>query len=122
MGLKRKLLDAVKESCPNFDETKDWFIIEFEGAGDSFDSFHSFDIGSGEWPPTDRKFEGKFDTELHNELLYDILQASGVDYNWNNAGTTGKIEYSTNESGELEVTTTLMYEDYGTVNDEDDEE
>jgi hypothetical protein len=122
MGLKRKLLDAVKESCPNFDETKDWFVIQFEGGGDDFESFRSFDIGSGEWSPTDRKVEGKFDTGLHNELLYDILQASGVSYNWNNAGTTGKIEYGTNKPGELEVTTTLMYEDWGTVNDEDDKE
>jgi hypothetical protein len=121
MGLKRQLLDAVKESCPNFDETKDWFVIEFEGAGDNFDSFHSFEIGSGDWPQTDRKVEGVFDTDLHNELLYDILETSGAEHNWNNAGTSGKIEYSANQPGVLEVTTTLLFEDYGTVEDEDEE-
>jgi hypothetical protein len=115
MKLKRRLLDAVKESCPTFDETKDWFIIEFEGAGDSFDSFHSFAIGANFEP-----IEGEFDTELHNRLLYDILEASGAEHNWNDAGTIGKIEYNTNEPNTLQVTTILTFEDYGTVDDDEE--
>jgi hypothetical protein len=122
MKLKRKLLDAVKESCPTFNEETDWFIIEFEGAGDNFDSFHSFEIGSGDWPQTDRKVEGQFDTDLHNGLLYDILKASGAEHNWNNAGTIGRIEYSITNPCALEVTTSLTFEDYGTIEDSDDDE
>lgn len=117
MKLKRKLLDAVKESCPTFDETKDRFIIEFEGAGDNFDSFHSFDIRKKNGNP----IKGEFDTELHNGLLYDILKASGAEHNWNNAGTIGRIEYSITNPCALEVTTSLTFEDYGTVEDEDEE-
>lgn len=122
MGLKRQLLDKVKEAYPMFDEKTDWFIIEFEGSGDSFDSFHSFDIGTHQRPqPEDKKFEGDFDTTEHIEFLYEIIKAADVQYNWNDAGTTGRITYQEyDEDGELVVDTLLTYEDSGTVEDDDD--
>jgi hypothetical protein len=47
---------------------------------------------------------------------------SGVNYNWNNAGTTGNIKY--NEEGEQEITVyTIVSEEYwGGIEEEDDEE
>jgi len=122
MKLKTQLLDVVKQSFPNFNEETDWFVIEFEGAGDSFDSFHSFEIGteSGE------SIDGRFDLSEHTELLYQIIEASGAEHNWNNAGTVGKIEYNVDEDNPaeaLEVKTILTHEDSGMVfNDEPDED
>lgn len=123
MGLKQQLLDKVKEEFPVFNQQTDWFAIEFEGSGDNFDSFHSFDIGTHKGPvPEDRKFEGNFDTTKHMEFLYEIIEAAGVQCNWNDAGTTGRITYQElDEDGELVVYTLLTYEDSGTVEDEDGE-
>lgn len=43
----------------------------------------------------------------------------GVDYNWNDGGTTGKISYQENDTdGVLEVTTTVYLESWASLEDE----
>ena len=120
MGLKKQLLDAVKKGYPEFNEETDSFAIEFSGGGDSFDSFSSFDIWrGGDW----HHVEGEFSLDDNFDLLYSIIEASDADYNWNNAGTTGKISYQEHDlDGGLEVETLLSYESWGSVEDEDEDE
>lgn len=121
MGLKRQLLDAVKKGYPEFNEETDTFVIDFQGGGDAFDSFSSFEIWrEGKWGT---EFEGDFPLDDHFDLLYSIIEASDADYNWNNAGTTGKIAYQEHDlDGGLEVETLLSYESWGSVEDEDEDE
>ena len=119
MGLKQDLLNKVKESYADFNPETDWFYIEFEGAGDSFDSFNDFQIGRS----NDRSFEfvGDFDSTENWDLLFKIIDESGVDYNWNDGGTTGKISYQENDTdGVLEVTTTVFLESWGSLEDDKD--
>jgi hypothetical protein len=119
MGLKRQLLDAVKAGYPDFNEETDSFTIEFSGGGDSFDSFSSIYIGrhGEDWR---HKFEGEFSVTDNEDLLFEILEASGVEYNWNNAGTTGRIAYQENDDdGTLSVETVMSFESYGEVEDEE---
>jgi hypothetical protein len=121
MGLKKQLLDLVKKNYPTFDAETDGFTIEFEGGGDSFGSFYDFNVfGSEDWR---KEFEGpiNFPIDENFDLFYQIIEQSGVDYNWNDAGTTGKIYYQEHDTdGMLNVECTLSYESYGEI--EDDEE
>lgn len=117
MGLKRQLLDAVKAGYPDFNEETDEFSIQFSGGGDSFGSFYTFDIWKGGWGMKNA-MEGSFDLNEHSKLLYNIIEASGVDYNWNDGGTQGKIEYNA-ENRTLTVETQLLYESWVEFEDED---
>ena len=70
MNLKEQLLDAVKKSTPNFDETRDSFLLEFEGGGDEFGSFVHFDVtvnGDSE------NVESDFFPEDHYDLIMEII-------------------------------------------------
>ena len=118
MGLKRQLLDLVKAGYADFDETTDGFTIEFEGGGDSFGSFYDFSIFcTDDWS---KKIEGDFSIEENFDLLYQIIEASGCDYNWNDAGTTGKIYYQEHDTdGVLNVECVLSYESWGEIEDEE---
>ena len=121
MGLKKDLLDLVKAGYPDFDVETDGFTIEFEGGGDSFGSFYDFNIFStDDWS---KKLEGDFSIDDNFDLLYQIIEASGCDYNWNDAGTTGKISYQENDTdGMLNVECLISYESYGEVEDDETEE
>lgn len=115
MSLKQKLLDVVKSGYAEFDAEQDYFEIEFEGGGDSFGSFYSFNP----YRHDDYRFnlEGEVNLDEHQELLFEILDAADVGYNWNNAGTTGLITFNVDGDGELNVTTTVSEEYFGTVED-----
>jgi hypothetical protein len=114
MGVKKRFIEMVQSGYPEFDPQNDTLEIEFEGGGDSFGSFSYISI----WPNRD----GSLNLEDHFDLLYEIIEMSGVNYNWNNAGTTGNIKY--NEEGEQEITVyTIVSEEYwGGIEEEDDEE
>lgn len=119
MSLKRQLLDAVKAGYPQFNEKTDGFSIQFEGSGDSFGSFYTFDIWKGGAGIQD-ELEGSFDLNGNTELLYDIIKASGVDYNWNDGGTDGKIEYQAVgwDDGSLTLETQMVHESWAELEDE----
>lgn len=108
MGLKRQLLDAVKAGYPQFNEETGGFVIEFKGSGDSFGSFYTFDIWKG--IGMQEVLEGSFDLNEHSELLYNIIEASGVDYNWNDLGTQGRISYGEEDDGILMIDCNLFFE------------
>jgi hypothetical protein len=120
MGLKKQLLDLVKENYPAFDAETDGFTIEFEGGGDSFGSFYDFNIfGVDDYR---KDFEGtlNFPVEDNFDLLYGIIEQSGCDYNWNDAGTTGKIAYQEHDTdGILNVECIISYESWGEIEDEE---
>lgn len=123
MGLKRQLLDAVKAGYPQFNEETDGFVIEFEGSGDSFGSFYTFDIWKG-GIGMQEVLEGSFDLNEHSELLYNIIEASGVDYNWNDVGTRGRISYGKTayggeDDGVLMIDCNLFFESRAYFEDED---
>jgi len=114
MGLKQKLLDVIKAGYPDFDQEKDGFEIEFEGGGDSFGSFYSLDLFRNE--DYSFKHEGEVDLDEHQNLLFEILEESGVGYNWNNAGTTGKFQYNYDDGEQrLDVETCVSDEYFGEV-------
>lgn len=116
MSIRKRFIEMIKNGYPEFDQENDTIEIEFEGGGDSFGSFHSVYF----WP--ERK--GELDlTEGDNEkLLLEIIDAAGVTYNWNNAGTTGNIKYNEEDEQELAVFSLVSNEDFGTIYAEDDEE
>ena len=58
----------------------------------------------------------------HWTFLFEILSESGVEYNWNNAGTSGKIEYNMNSEQEITVSTIVSEEYWGEIYEEDEEE
>jgi hypothetical protein len=94
MNLKEKLLDTVKKSTPNFDETKDSFLLEFEGGGDSFGSFVHFEVtvdGDNE------NVESDFNPEDHYDLIMEIMDKSGVYYTFQDYGSFCKMSYSDGE-------------------------
>ena len=112
MGIKSNFIEMVKGGYPDFDSQNDSVEIEFEGGGDSFGSFSYISI----WPNR----EGELNLSDHWDTLFDIIDNSGVAYNWNNGGTTGRIEYNMNGEQELTVSTIMMEEYWGEI--EDDEE
>ena len=120
MGLKKKFLKMIKDGYPSFDGKLDSVIIEFEGGGDSFGSFYDFYISR----ESDYKYkhEGDLDVDENSELLYEILNQSGADFNWNNSGTTGRIRYNENGDEELEIEAIISYESWGEILDDEDEE
>jgi len=120
MGLKKKFLKIIKDGYPSFDGKLDSVIIEFEGGGDSFGSFYDFYISR----ESDYKYkhEGDLDVDENSELLYEILNQSGADFNWNNSGTTGRIRYNENGDEELEIESIISYESWGEILDDEDEE
>lgn len=120
MGLKKKFLKIIKDGYPSFDGKLDSVIIEFEGGGDSFGSFYDFYISR----ESDYKHnhEGDLDVDENSELLYEILNQSGADFNWNNSGTTGRIRYNENGDEELEIESIISYESWGEILDDEDEE
>jgi hypothetical protein len=111
MGLKRQVLDMIKKGVPTFDEENDYFVIDFEGGGDSFDSFHSFDTDASGW---DADTSSDF---IDTALLLDVIDASGVEYVFVGGSTSGKIYYS---NGVLEVETD--YQDDYDIDDDDPDE
>lgn len=115
MGLKKQFVEKIKEHYPGF--TEDGSVdIEFSGGGDNFDSFHSIYVYDNQY----KNIEGdwKMDSDEDVDFLFELLDAADVDYDWNNAGTVGRINY---EAGELRVETTISVECYGEVDDEDEE-
>jgi len=119
MGLKKKFLKIIKDGYPSFDGKLDSVIIEFEGGGDSFGSFYDFYISR----ESDYKYkhEGDLDVDENSELLYEILNQSGADFNWNNSGTTGRIRYNENGDEELEIESIISYESWGEILDDEEE-
>jgi hypothetical protein len=120
MGLKKKFLKMIKDGYPSFDGKLDSVIIEFEGGGDSFGSFYDFYISRES--DYKHKHEGDLDVDENSELLYEILNQSGADFNWNNSGTTGRIRYNENGDEELEIESIISYESWGEILDDEDEE
>lgn len=115
MGLKKDFIHKIAEHFEGFDDEGS-VEINFNGSGDSFDSFYSIEVCDKDrkWLTSDWKFS--VDDE---EFFFRIIDQSGCEYNFNNAGTTGKIVY---EEGTLRVETVIGYESYGDVEDEDDGE
>ena len=120
MGLKKKFLKIIKDGYPSFDGKLDSVIIEFEGGGDSFGSFYDFYISRES--DYKHKHEGNLDVDEKSELLYEILNQSGADFNWNNSGTIGRIRYNENGDEELEIESIISYESWGEILDDEDEE
>ena len=116
MGIKKNFIEMIKSGYPDFDPQNDTVEIEFEGGGDSFGSFSYIGI----YPH--KHNEGSLDLNDHLNLLFQILDESGVEYNWNNAGTSGKIEYNMNSEQEITVSTIVSEEYWGEIYEEDEEE
>lgn len=112
MGLVKRFIEMVQSGYPEFDPQSDSVEIEFEGGGDSFGSFSYISI----WPSR----EGNLNLDDHIDLLFEILEGSGVFYNWNNSGTTGNIKYNEDVERGLSVYTVVSEEYWGEI--EDDEE
>ena len=102
----------VQSGYPEFDPQKDSVEIEFEGGGDSFGSFHYI----GLWPSR----EGNLDLDDYSDLLFEILDTSGVQYTWINSGTTGRITYNEDVTGGLSVSTLVSEEYWGEIEDEEE--
>ena len=62
--------------------------------------------------------EGELDADKYSDLLFEILDASGVDYTWINAGTTGRITYNDDVERGLSVYTTVSEEHWGEIEEE----
>ena len=114
MGIKQNFIVMIKSGYPDFDPQNDTVEIEFEGGGDSFGSFSYVGI----YPHR----EGILNLDDHWSFLFQILDESGVEYNWNNAGTSGKIEYNMNSEQEITVSTIVSEEYWGEIYEEDEEE
>jgi hypothetical protein len=114
MGIKKSFIEMIKSGYPDFDPQNDTVEIEFEGGGDSFGSFSYVGI----YPQR----EGVLNLDEHWSFLFQILDESGVEYNWNNAGTSGKIEYNMNSEQEITVSTIVSEEYWGEIYEEDEEE
>jgi len=110
MGLVKRFVEMVQSGYPEFDPQKDSVEIEFEGGGDSFGSFHYMSV----YPHR----EGELDADKYSDLLFEILDASGVDYTWINAGTTGRITYNDDVERGLSVYTTVSEEHWGEIEEE----
>lgn len=113
MGLVKRFVEMVKSGYPEFDPINDSVEIEFEGGGDSFGSFSYISV----YPSR----EGNLNLDDHWDLLFEILDGSGADYNWNDGGTTGNIKYNEEGENELAIYTMLSIEDWGRIEDEEDE-
>ena len=114
MGLVKRFVEMVKSGYPEFDPQKDTVEIEFEGGGDSFGSFSYMSI----WPSR----EGDLNLSDHWDLLFEILDGSGVEYTWINAGTTGNIKYNEDVEKGLSVYTIVSDESWGEIEDEEERE
>ena len=52
--------------------------------------------------------------------MFEILDGSGVEYNWINAGTTGNIKYNEDVEKGLSVYTIVSDESWGEIEDEEE--
>jgi len=116
MSIRKRFIEMIKNGYPEFDQENDSVEIEFEGGGDSFGSFHYIDI----YPS--REGDVDLNESENQKLLLEIIDAAGVSYNWNSAGTTGNIKYNEENEQELAVFTLVSNEDWGTIYAEDEEE
>lgn len=116
MSIRKRFIEMIKNGYPEFDQENDTIEIEFEGGGDAFGSFHSFYI----WP--NREGGVDLNETTNGDLLQEIIDAAGVSYNWNAAGTTGNIKYNEDDEQELAVFTLVSNEDWGTIYAEDEED
>jgi hypothetical protein len=116
MSIRKRFIEMIKNGYPEFDQENDSVEIEFEGGGDSFGSFHYIDI----YPSRDGDVD--LNESENQKLLLEIIDAAGVSYNWNSAGTTGNIKYNEENEQELAVFTLVSNEDWGTIYAEDEEE
>ena len=112
MGLVKRFVEMVQSGYPEFDPKNDTVEIEFEGGGDSFGSFHYI----GLWPSR----EGNLDLDDYSDLLFEILDTSGVQYTWINSGSTGRINYNEDVTGGLSVSTVVSEEFWGEIEDEEE--
>lgn len=110
MGLVKRFVEMVQSGYPEFDPQNDSVEIEFEGGGDSFGSFHYFSV----YPHR----EGNLDLNGYSDLLFEILDSSGVQYSWINSGTTGIINYNEDGTGGLSVSTIVSEDHWGQIEDE----
>lgn len=120
MGLKKQFLEKIKEHYPEFNAETSEVEIEFCGGGDNFDSFHSIyvsDYKDGKWSEVKGEWDINEDGDI--DFLFEIIDATGVSYNFNNAGTTGRIRY---EDGELTCETTVSDEYYGELEEDEDDD
>lgn len=113
MGVKKRFIEMIKSGYPSFNPENDSVEIEFEGGGDSFGSFSYISV----YPHS----EGNVNLEDFFDLLMEILYESGVEYNWNNAGTTGTIRYNESNYQELSVYTIVSEEYWGEISEDDEE-
>ena len=117
MGLKKQFLEKVQEHFPEFNKEFGSVEIEFCGGGDNFDSFHYITVDNY----IDGKHssvEGSWNMDDDIDFLFKIIDEAGCEYDFNNAGTTGKIIY---EDEELRVETYVSTEYYGEVDDDEEE-
>ena len=52
--------------------------------------------------------------------MFEILDGSGVEYNWINAGTTGNIKYNEDVENGLSVYTIVSDESWGEIEGEEE--
>ena len=110
MGLVKRFVEMVQSGYPEFDSQKDTVEIEFEGGGDSFGSFMYLSI----YPNR----EGSLDPDDYQDLLFEILEESGVEYTWINGDTTGRITYNEDVVEGLSVYTNVSEEYWGEIEEE----
>lgn len=110
MNTKQQFLEAIKSSYPNFDEETDSILIKFSGENGYFNGFSTPEI----WRVSDDSliFEGEFDLEKYEDLLFEVIHESGVKYNWQ-YNCTGEISYQQyDEDGDIEVIITSTNSGY----------
>jgi hypothetical protein len=111
MNTKQQFLEAIKNSYPDFDEELDSVLIKFSGENGYFNGFSTPEI----WRMSDESvnIEGEFDLKVHEDLLFQIIDESGIRYNWNDTNVTGEIAYQQwVEDGEIEVNLTSTQSSY----------
>lgn len=86
MASKKEVLAQLAEKFPA--ATK--FTIEYNGSGDSFDSFYNFDAedaGGKSLPINENDFMG-----IAEDFIFDIFERSG-NPNFNDDGSEGTVEF-----------------------------
>lgn len=117
MGLKKQFLDRVKENYPEFNAETDSVTINFEGGGDSFDSFYDIEVSRYVSGQGYKYLEGDWKLNDDMDFLFQLIDAAEVDYSWNDAGTRGSIKY---EDGDLSVETIVSVDYWGTIEDSEE--
>lgn len=90
MNLKNQFLERVKSAFPAFNHETDKVIIAYSGNDNSFESFKNAIVRD----KSGKRLSGEWICDNDSDMLFQILDSSGVYFSYVDASVNGTIRYA----------------------------